>query len=163
MDLAKASRDPWVWVQLVLCVLVLLAAPLMPRHLNLGGADFLLNRLDPSWIRWLGAPLMAAGAVIAGWGIRSLGANLTPGTEPLAGASLITTGAFAHRRHPIYGGAVLILTGYTLVWSNWTLALIVYFISRWFFESKARKEEQILLVRFPEYERYRKQVQRRLL
>ena len=84
MDLAKAARDPWVWGQLALFLLIGLAAPLLPRHVNLGEADSMLNRIDPDWIRWLGAALMTAGGLVIGWGIRSLGSSLTPGTEPLA-------------------------------------------------------------------------------
>jgi protein-S-isoprenylcysteine O-methyltransferase Ste14 len=163
MDLAKAVRDPWVWGQTFLFVLVGLAAPLAPRHLNLGAADFMLNRVDPAWIRWLGAPLFLAGAVMLGWGVRSLGQNLTPGTEPLPGASLVTSGAYAHVRHPIYTGVVLVLAGYTLAWSNWTLALIVGFGALKYFEAKARREERWLMSRFPDYERYMRQVQRRVL
>jgi protein-S-isoprenylcysteine O-methyltransferase Ste14 len=163
MDLAKAARDPWVWGQTLLFVLVGLAAPLLPRYLNLGSADFILNRVDPIWIRALGAPFIAAGAVVIGWGIRSLGGNLTPGTEPLPGADLVTSGAYAHVRHPIYTGVVLVLAGYTLVWSNWTLALIVGFVALKYFEAKARREERWLITRFPEYERYMRYVQRRVL
>jgi protein-S-isoprenylcysteine O-methyltransferase Ste14 len=163
MDLAKAARDPWVWGQTLLFVLFGLAAPLMPRHLNLGAADFMLNRVDPSWIRWLGLPLLVAGAIVIGWGVRSLGRNLTPGTEPLAGASLVTSGAYAHVRHPIYTGVVLVLAGYTLAWSNWTLALIVGFIALKLFEGKARREERWLTGRFPHYEAYMRHVRRRVL
>jgi protein-S-isoprenylcysteine O-methyltransferase Ste14 len=163
MDLAKAARDPWVWGQTALFLLVGFAAPLLPRHINLGGADFLLNRVDPAWIRWLGAPLMAAGAIVTGWGVRSLGRNLTPGTEPIAGADLVTSGAYSHIRHPIYTGVVLLLAGYTLAWSNWTLALIVGFIALLYFEGKARAEERWLTRRFPDYEAYMRQVQRRVL
>ncbi|MGH7509372.1 MAG: methyltransferase family protein [Gemmatimonadales bacterium] len=163
MDLAKAARDPWVWAQLALFVLIGLAAPLLPRHVNLGDADFLLNRVDPPAIRWLGAALIAAGAAIIGWGVRSLGPNLTPGIEPLAGADLVTSGAYAHFRHPIYTGVVLLLAGYTLVWSNWTLALVMGLIALGFFEAKARAEEKWLLARFPDYEAYMRQVQRRVL
>jgi protein-S-isoprenylcysteine O-methyltransferase Ste14 len=163
MDLAKAMRDPWVWGQTILFLVVAIAAPLLPRHVNLGDADFLLNRVDPPWIRWLGVPLLTAGLFAIAWGMRSLGSNLTPGTEPLAGASLVTSGAYAHVRHPIYAGVVLVLTGYTLVWSNWTLALIVGFISLYYFEAKARAEERWLAQRFPEYEAYMRYVQRRVL
>jgi protein-S-isoprenylcysteine O-methyltransferase Ste14 len=163
MDLAKAVRDPWVWGQTVLFLLVGLAAPLMPRHLNLGDADFMLNRVDPSWIRWLGAPLIAAGVFVIGWGARSLGRNLTPGIEPLAGAGLVTSGAYAHVRHPIYTGVVLLLAGYTLAWSNWTLAAIVAVVSLQYFDAKARAEERWLMRRFPEYEVYMRHVQRRVL
>jgi protein-S-isoprenylcysteine O-methyltransferase Ste14 len=163
MDLAKAARDPWVWAQTVLFVLVGLAAPLMPRHLNLDAADFMLNRVDPTWIRWLGLPLLVLGAIVIGWGVRSLGRNLTPGTEPLPGASLVTSGAYAHVRHPIYTGVVLLLAGYTLAWSNWTLALVVGFIALTLFNGKARREERWLTGRFPDYEAYMRHVRRRVL
>jgi protein-S-isoprenylcysteine O-methyltransferase Ste14 len=163
MDLAKAARDPWVWGQFALFLLIGLAAPLLPRHVNLGDADFLLNRVDPRWIRWLAAPLIVAGAILIGWGVRSLGPNLTPGTEPLAGASLITAGAYAHVRHPIYTGGVLLLTGYSLAWSNWTLALVLGFVALQYFEAKARAEERWLIGRFPDYEAYMRHVQRRVL
>jgi len=163
MDLAKAARDPWVWGQTILFLCVALAAPLLPRHVNLGDADFLLNRIDPPWIRWLGVPLLAAGLLVTGWGVRSLGRNLTPGIEPLAGASLVTSGAYAHVRHPIYAGGVFLLAGYTLVWSNWTLGLIVGFIGLQYFEAKARAEERWLTQRFPDYEAYMRYVRRRVL
>lgn len=163
MDLAKAVRDPWVWGQTLLFLLVGLAAPLLPRHLNLGSADFMLNRVDPTWLRWLGAPLLAAGAAITTWGIRTLGRNLTPGTEPLPQGSLVTSGPYAHVRHPIYTGVVLLLAGYTLAWSNWTLALIVAVVALQYFEAKARREEKWMLQRFPDYETYMRHVPRRVL
>jgi protein-S-isoprenylcysteine O-methyltransferase Ste14 len=163
MDLAKAARDPWVWGQLALFLLVGLAAPLLPRHVNLGAADAFLNRIDPDWIRWLGAAVMVAGGLVVVWGIRSLGRNLTPGIEPLAGAALITTGAYAHVRHPIYTGVVLLLAGYTLAWSNWTLGLIVGFIALQYFQAKAAAEERWLMERFPAYQAYMRRVPRRVL
>lgn len=163
MDLAKAARDPWVWGQTALFLLIGLAAPLLPRHVNLGEADFLLNRIDPDWIRWLGAPLMTAGALVVAWGVRSLGRNLTPGTEPLPGAELITTGAYAHVRHPIYAGVVLLLAGYTLAWSNWTLGVVVGGVALQYFQAKAGAEERWLMERFPAYKAYMGHVPRRVL
>jgi len=163
MDLAKAARDPWVWGQTALFLLIGLAAPLLPRHINLGEVDFLLNRIDPDWIRWLGAAVMTAGAVVVAWGVRSLGKNLTPGTEPLPGAELITTGAYAHVRHPIYAGVVLLLAGYTLAWSNWTLGLVVGGVAFQYFQAKAGAEERWLMERFPAYKAYMRHVPRRVL
>ena len=163
MDLAKAARDPWVWGQLALFLLIGLAAPLLPRHVNLGNADFMLNRVDPPWIRWLGAGLMSMGAFMIVWGIRSLGRSLTPGIEPLPHAELVTTGAYAHVRHPIYTGVVLSLSGYTLAWSNWTLALMVGLLALQYFQAKARAEEKWLLKRFQPYQTYMRQVPRRVL
>jgi protein-S-isoprenylcysteine O-methyltransferase Ste14 len=163
MDLRKAVRDPWVWGQTVLMLAILLATPLVPRFINLGDADFLLNRVDPGWIRWLGGVVMGAGACIMVWGIRSLGRNLTPGIEPLATAELVTGGAYARFRHPIYAGLVLFLAGYTLAWSNWTLALVVGLVALQYFTAKARAEEKWLVRRFPVYESYMRQVPRRVL
>ena len=163
MDLAKAARDPWVWGQLALFLMIALAAPLLPRHVNLGSADFMLNRVDPAWIRGLGAVVMAAGVLVMAWSARSLGRNLTPGIEPLPGAELVTTGAYAHVRHPIYAGVVLLLAGYTLVWSNWTLALLAGFIALQYFQAKARAEERWLMERFPAYQAYMRRVPRRVL
>jgi protein-S-isoprenylcysteine O-methyltransferase Ste14 len=142
---------------------VLLAAPLLPRYINLGDADFMLNRVDPLWIRFAGMLVLAGGLIMLLWGARSLGRNLTPGTEPLATGELVTSGAYAHSRHPIYTGAVLALAGYTLAWSNWTLALIVGGIALIYFDAKARAEERWMLERFPLYERYMHHVHRRVL
>ncbi len=163
MDLAKAARDRWVWGQLVLLLFVILAAPLVPRYVNLGAADFMLNRVDPSWIRWVGAGILIMGAVLMGWGARSLGPGLTPGTEPLPEAQLVTTGAFAHFRHPIYTGLVILVAGYTLLWSNWTLALVLSLLTRGYLQAKSRVEERWLVQRFPNYPTYMRYVQRGVL
>jgi protein-S-isoprenylcysteine O-methyltransferase Ste14 len=163
MDLAKAVRDRWVWGQLALFLLVGFGAPLLPRHVNLGNADFILNRIDPGWIRALGIVFILLGAFLFTWGVRSLGRNLTPGTEPLRNAELVTGGAYNHIRHPIYGGLVLVLAGYTLVWSNWTLALLFGFIALKYFQAKASVEEGWLVERFPGYKSYMRQVPRQVL
>ena len=163
MDLHKAVRDPWVWAQSALIAIIVLAAPLLPRFINLGGLDFPLNRIDPLWIRSLGGVLLLGGLLMLAWGVRSLGHNLTPGTEPLADAELVVSGAYAHTRHPIYAGAVMLLAGYTLVWSNWTLALVAGTIALQFFRAKARREEEWLARRFPAYLTYRRHVPRMLL
>ena len=63
MDLRKASRDPWVWGQVALVALVAVLAPLLPRYVNLGNADYALNRVDPTWIRALGGLMAAVGLV----------------------------------------------------------------------------------------------------
>lgn len=163
MDLAKAARDPWVWGQLALLLIIALAAPLLPRYVNLGGADFVLNRIDPLWIRALGAAPLAMGILVMLWGLKSLGRNLTPGTEPLPEGHLVTTGAYAHVRHPMYTGMVLLAAGYTLLWSNWTLALVMGLLALQYFQAKARTEEGWLIQRFPAYSTYMRQVPRRVL
>jgi protein-S-isoprenylcysteine O-methyltransferase Ste14 len=163
MDLHKAARDPWVWGQFALIGIVAVLAPVLPRVVNLGDMDYALNRVDPDWIRWLGGALALAGLGLSVWGARSLGPSLTPGTEPLPGAPLVTRGAYAHVRHPIYGGLVLMLTGYTIAWANWTLGVIVGVLALQYFGGKARAEEAWLMERYPQYQRYALTVRRRLL
>jgi protein-S-isoprenylcysteine O-methyltransferase Ste14 len=163
MDLRKAAGDPWVWGQTALMVLVGLGAPLLPRHINLGEADFMLNRVDPPQIRLTGGLIMAGGIFWLIWGIRSLGRNITPGVEPLPDAQLVTSGAYAHVRHPIYTGLVVALAGYTMAWSNWTLALVVGVVSLLYFNAKAKAEERQMLQRFTGYAGYMRHVPRRVL
>jgi protein-S-isoprenylcysteine O-methyltransferase Ste14 len=162
MDWKKAARDRWVWGQLVLVLVVAFLAPVLPRHVNVGDTDFMLNRVDPAWIRSLGAVPVVIGLALILWAARTLGRNLTPGTEPLATGTLVTDGPYIHLRHPMYAGAVLLLGGYTLAWSNWTMALLVGLVAWLFFDGKARAEERWLLERFPNYRAYLRQVQRRV-
>jgi protein-S-isoprenylcysteine O-methyltransferase Ste14 len=163
MDLRKAVRDPWVWGQLALFGLIGLGAPLLPRVVSLGKLDPLLNRVDPDGVRWMGIPLITVGIAVAVWGVLSLGRSLTPGTEPLPSAPLVTSGAYAHVRHPIYAGIVLLLAGYTLAWSNWTLAVVVGLLALAYFSGKAKAEERWLVRRYPAYESYMRRVPRRVL
>lgn len=163
MDLRKAAHDPWVWGQLVLFVLVGLWAPLVPRWVNLGPLDAQLNRVDPAWLRLLGGLIAIGGFAFALWAVRTLGAALTPGTEPLPGASLVREGPYQYVRHPIYTGLVLMLAGWTLAWANWTLALLVWVVSALYFEGKARAEERWLTARYPAYAEYARWVRRRVV
>jgi protein-S-isoprenylcysteine O-methyltransferase Ste14 len=163
MDWNKALHDRWVWGQILLTLAILAAAPLLPRYINLGAFDFPLNRIDPDWIRRLGLAILACGLAVMLWGLRSLGGNLTPGIEPLPDSALVTTGAYAHVRHPIYTGAVVSLAGYALAWSNWTLALLLGVVARLYFEAKAKAEERWLLERYPSYQSYMRHVPRRVL
>lgn len=107
--------------------------------------------------------MLVAGLGVAAWGVRSLGPSLTPGIEPLGGAPLVTGGAYARVRHPIYLGIVLALAGYTVAWSNWTLGLVLGLAALAYFQAKARAEERWLRKRYPRYDSYMRQVPRRIL
>jgi protein-S-isoprenylcysteine O-methyltransferase Ste14 len=72
---------------------------------------------------------------------------------------LITTGAFALMRHPLYTSvALLVIPGLGLVFGSWlglTVGVVLYAWARLF----ARSEEQDLEARFPrDYPAYRKRV-----
>ena len=71
-------------------------------------------------------------------------------------------GIYARARHPIYGGAILLAAGWSLLFATplggaLTLVLLA------FFELKARREEHWLVERYPEYEAYRARTRKRFL
>lgn len=148
MDLRKASRDPWVWGQLALFVAVGAGAPLLPTP------------PDGVIVTAVGVSVLLAGLLLAWRSVRALGANLTPGVEPLAHASLVTSGPYRYIRHPIYTAVILILTGYTLVLGNVLLGAAVFLGALVYFEGKARAEERWLRQRMPEYTDYARRVPR---
>ncbi|MGH7517561.1 MAG: methyltransferase family protein [Gemmatimonadales bacterium] len=163
MNLSKALRDRWVRAQLALLLVLDASGPLLPRFASLGPLDLVLNRIDPWPYRAAGIVIGVLGFAFAAWGARALGAALTPEPEPLPDASLVRTGPYGIVRHPIYTGIVAASTGWTLAWSNWTLALLVGIVLLGFFEAKARVEERWLAGRFPEYAKYARRVRRRLV
>jgi protein-S-isoprenylcysteine O-methyltransferase Ste14 len=156
MDLRRAARDPWVWGQLLLLVAIGLCAPRMPHWLTIAAPG-------PAYMRGLGGVVLLCGAAIALWSARTLGRSLTPGTEPLAGAELITAGPYGYVRHPIYLGVTLLCAGYTLLWTNWGVALAVGVVVWLYFEGKARAEERWLMERYPDYKEYMRRVRHRVV
>ena len=157
MNLHKAARDPWVWGQLALLLLVGIGAP-MAGQVNFGPLDGLLGLQDPRGLRRAGLVIGVLGAGVIWWGVRSLGRSLTPGVEPVPQASPVREGAYALVRHPIYTGLILLLAGYAWSWSNWRLAVLAGLGSWRYFDAKAEAEERHLLARYPAYQEYRRAV-----
>jgi protein-S-isoprenylcysteine O-methyltransferase Ste14 len=158
MDLHKAIRDPWVWGQFILFAAILGGLPLLHTLLppDAGIAPF-FSPAPPSWrmpavIPWSG------GAVMAIWGARSLGPNLTPGTEPLSAGVLVERGAYRVVRHPLYLGIVLLLWGSAWGMANARVGAVSGLVALAFFNRKAAAEERWLTRRFPAYTAYRSRV-----
>ena len=106
-----------------------------------------------------GAALLTAGALLAGWGLRSLGRNLTALPEPVEHAELVETGVYRWVRHPIYGGLLLLAAGWSLRrGSPAGLSLTAALLG--LLQAKARYEEQALSARFPGYPEYARRVRR---
>jgi protein-S-isoprenylcysteine O-methyltransferase Ste14 len=163
MNLAKAVRDRWVQAQFALLLLLAASGPLLPRYGSLGPLDPVLNRIDPWPTRVAGIVACLLGFAFAAWGALTLGAALTPEPEPLPDASLVESGPYGLVRHPIYTGIVVASAGWTLAWSNWTLALAIGVVLACFFEAKAGVEERWLRARFPSYAGYAQRVRRRVV
>ena len=102
----------------------------------------------------LGWVLVGIGALLGVAAGASLGRNLTPFPVPRRSATLVVVGPYRHARHPIYGGVLLALAGWTLASGSLALAALT-FTALAFFDAKRRFEERALRRRFAEYDRYR--------
>ncbi len=107
----------------------------------------------PSWLEVTGLVIGGLGAVWALVAALRLGERLTPTPVPRDGGQLRTDGPYAHVRHPIYTGVLLIVVGLTLR-SGSAVVLAVGLATIAFFHVKARFEEGLLAERFPEYRAY---------
>lgn len=92
----------------------------------------------------MGIPLVVAGAALRSWGAGHL----------VKTDELTTAGPYAHVRHPLYLGTLLVATGFALVVGGvWTLAILA-FVWPWFgfhyFPRKERSESARLAARHGE-------------
>lgn len=108
----------------------------------------------------VGGVLVAVGAGVLAWGIRTMrGIDMSPdhADEP---PTLITSGPFRYSRNPLYLGVTVVYAGLTAildsVWPVLPLAVLV-----WYFDRVARREEAYLRERFgDEFEAYAEDVRR---
>jgi protein-S-isoprenylcysteine O-methyltransferase Ste14 len=152
MSRRTAVRDPWVWGQVAMVAVIVAVLP---------GAVSRWGVLDPGGpARWLGLGLIAAGVAIASAGALTLGPNLTPATEPVPDARLVTRGIYRMVRHPIYLGVSTIMGGYGMLRGGWWAGAAAFAVALAYFELKARVEERFLMQRMAGYGEYRRMVPR---
>lgn len=108
-----------------------------------------------------GTILLLAGAALGLAGISGLqGADaLTAVPRPRAEASLVETGAFGLVRHPIYGALILGSIGWALLRGS-PAALAATALLFVVLDLKRRREELMLLERYPGYAAYRTRTRR---
>ena len=147
------SRPVWCRLPVrvaVAAILLLVLARRMNDHLFLAGVAALLA--SPI-IAVIGTVLCAAGIAIAVWARIVLGANWGMPITLKQGHELVTTGPYAHVRHPIYSGVLLAMLGSALVISVLWAAVLLLNAAQFFYA--ARKEEKLMLKTFPtEYADY---------
>ncbi|WP_094554204.1 isoprenylcysteine carboxylmethyltransferase family protein [Synechococcus sp. 1G10] len=134
----------------LLAQMALITAHLLPAFPSPAALGF-------SWppvLRVVGLSLFAAGLLLAGQGALNLGESLTPLPEPMAGAPLVTAGAYGRCRHPLYQALLVCSLGVTLARGSLlhlalllALALVLGF--------KARREELSLCAVHVDYAAYR--------
>ena len=105
--------------------------------------------------------LALAGAGLGAGGSRRLGRQLTPFPRPTAEGSVRQDGAYGFVRHPIYGGALLLIAAWALLSSP--LVLLPLAVAGPFLEAKRTREEAWLVEKHPEYPAYRERVRRRFI
>lgn len=109
----------------------------------------------------VGIAMIVSGVAVVVWAARALGRWMTPFPRPLPDAMLVETGPYAHVRHPVYGGALVLLVGLSLVTSVAVLVVTVALGLLWV--GKARVEEEHLVELVPGYPAYCARVPRRIL
>jgi protein-S-isoprenylcysteine O-methyltransferase Ste14 len=139
----------WVVVQMGLLAAVFVVAPWYrgdwPALISLLPAAMLLG--------------LAAWTGIAG--VRALGKNLTPLPAPSSNSTLVTDGIYGKIRHPLYTSLMALGLGWAFAFSS-AAGLGLAVVLCIFLHAKARHEEALLCLRFPEYPDYRRRVPRYL-
>jgi protein-S-isoprenylcysteine O-methyltransferase Ste14 len=121
------------------------AALLLPIFLYLF-TDW-LSHLDipfPSWLRWSGFGLGAAGLLLLWWCHHSLGVNWQPDIAIRKEHELVTKGPYAYIRHPMYLSFILQGIGLTLIAANWVIAFFVLLPPIIAYLRRSKQEEAML-------------------
>lgn len=97
-----------------------------------------------------GAAAYAGGLALYVWGLQSLGAMFGPSTgfavRLYAGHRLVTTGPYAHIRHPMYLAVIAVSLGSLLLYRTWATLAFSGFVFG--LRLRARREERILADEF---------------
>ncbi len=117
----------------------------------------------PAALGWLGAALIALcmGISVASFAYNSFAApQLRIQTQ--RGQHLITNGPYAVVRHPLYAGAIFFFLGAPLLLGSWW-GLIMLPLGMTALAWRIGREEDMLRMAFPDYERYAARVKFRLI
>ncbi len=86
-----------------------------------------------------------------------LGDNLTPLPYPMKNSNLIKSNSYQNTRHPLYKGLLFISLG-IFIFSLSLIHLFLLLLLAYILKIKAQKEEERLKIKFPEYDKYIKEV-----
>lgn len=99
-------------------------------------------------------PILAVGAALGAWTLaHNRPGNFSVLPEPRASARLVTSGPYALVRHPMYSAVIVGALALAIGWNtvpHWVaFAALVAVLN-----AKARREERLLVERFPDYAAY---------
>ena len=111
---------------------------------------------------WLAKPsvksiIVGVAVAIPGILLRALASGHVKKNEELT-----TTGPYAYTRNPLYLGSLIIATGFVLAARSWWIAAVAVVFFVVVYVPVIFSEEDYLRQRFPEFEKYAKQVPRLL-
>jgi protein-S-isoprenylcysteine O-methyltransferase Ste14 len=113
-------------------------------------------------VAWAGVVFCLAGLGVLLWSIISFGPSFRVGIDTEQPGKLITNGAFAFSRNPIYVAFTLILLGQFMIFPNWIL-LVYTGATLWLFHRQILREEDYLKKQYGmEFARYCNRVRRYL-
>jgi protein-S-isoprenylcysteine O-methyltransferase Ste14 len=135
--------EGWVVLQLVLFAAIV-ACGFTNVYWPVGAESFLAV---------LGIVVAVAGAIVLVLALLALGSSFTPLPHPHPRAELRQGGPYRVVRHPIYGAVTLIVFGWSI--AEAPLALVPTMLLAAVFDLKARREEDWLIERYPQYGAYR--------
>lgn len=142
------KRRPW-WIQIPLrLAIVLILVALLQRR---WGGDLLRSGaalLSSPTIGLIGLVVCALGIGYALWARIVIGTNWGMPMTLKQDHQLVTTGPYAHVRHPIYAGVLLAMLGSAFTISLWWFVFFV--VNGAQFAYAAKREEQLMLQTFPD-------------
>lgn len=114
------------------------------------------------WTTWLGVLLCAGALGLMLWSMHSFGTSFRVGIDTEAPDELVTSGAFAVMRNPIYVAFAFTLAGEFLIFPNWLF--LAYIIAGFaLFHRQVLREEEYLNAHYGNaYEQYARRVRRYL-
>ncbi len=111
---------------------------------------------------WAGVFLCAAGLSLFSWSLISFGCSFRVGIDVKHPGSLVTRGAFALSRNPIYVAFAVILTGQFLIFPTWIMLLYIP-AAVWLVHRQIFREEAFMKKHYgQEYAEYCRRVRRYL-